>query len=510
MSTPLAPTTRIETGAAEQRSPHAMQQDDAARQAPQFPAAPQAETPVSVRRVKPFLPMMDAGQYADYKARPRPKTPFAFLGKDAALRAVGLTPAAPLTVNADFDGAGSVDGEAPPDTHGAIGAEEFVEVTNSHVDVYQKSSPNKQLSHTSHAAFFGYYAQGLFDARAVYDGTWNRWIITADAFPESADVQRYLVAISTTPSATDPFWVYALTVTFASGDFWDFPQVGLDQDSVIVTANVFDASGNPKGADLFAVAKARLYNGLGFSVPVFTGLVGTLAPPVVLDSNTSTFLIAAPPSGDALQLYTLRDSSTTGINLTGPQAVPVDSYTMPPPAPQPGLTDPTDSLDTGDSRFVNASTQVGDSLWQTHTIDLVGYAAPKFYQVNTATAAVEQSSFYFATSTSYDFNASIAANSAGDMFVTWNTTDPPAGTNVQVRFAGCDHAAGPAFPGAGSALVTSDTAITGDFDPRFGMQRWGDYSAVTLDPADSRQAWLVNEKTNDANTWGSQIGAVSL
>src|SRR5207248_11740303 len=63
---------------------------------------------------------------------------------------------------------------------------------------------------------------------------------------------------------------------FGNNNFWDFPQLGMDQDAVLITANILN--GNTfLGADFFAVAKARLYNGLGFSVPVFTGLVGTLA-----------------------------------------------------------------------------------------------------------------------------------------------------------------------------------------------------------------------------------------
>jgi hypothetical protein len=508
-------TARLEVTAPQLRALDDMQRD-ADRQPPELPTTGPEEGPLETgqSRVKPFLPMMNAAEYLQYKQRPQVRPAFPLIGGkgnpasaaagvavEAALAPIGLT-------GPDFDGASDVDGLAPPDTHGAVGAQEFVETTNSHVDIFDKANPANRTSF-SQAAFFGYFNQTLFDARAVYDSTWNRWVLTTDAFPESADVQFFFIAISTTSSATGPFFIYQLNVTFNSGDFWDFPQVGMDQDSIIVTANVFDTQGN-FAADMFAIPKAALYNGGGFAVPVFTGLVGTLAPPIVLDNNSNTFLVAAPPSGNALQLYTLRDSSRSGINLSGPVSIPVDPYNLPPPAPQPGTTDPANSLDTGDSRFVNASTQVGNSLWQVHTIDLVGFAGPKFYQIDTAANAVVQSAFFFATGTSFDFNASIAANANNDVFLTWNATDPPAGTNVQVRFAGCDSAGGPCFPGAGQALFTSGTFITGDFDPRFGLQRWGDYSAVTVDPSNSRQAWIVNEKIDSATTWGSRIGAVGF
>src|SRR5207302_8888633 len=220
---------------------------------------------------------------------------------------------------------------------------------------------------------------------------------------------------------------------FANNNFWDFPQLGMDQDAVLINAHIF--LGNTfLGADFFAVAKALLYNGLGFSVPVFTGLVGTLAPPIVRDQNASTFLIAAPPSGTSLSKYTAMDTSKAfDITLVGPVSITVPSYTVPPSAHQPGTTK---RLDTSDSRFVNASTQNGDDLWQTHTIALGAFPAPKFYRINTSTNTVSQSGFYFASATSDDFNASIAANDAGNCFVTYTSTDASVGRNAQVRLSG--------------------------------------------------------------------------
>lgn len=108
-------------------------------------------------------------------------------------------------------------------------------------------------------------------------------------------------------------------------------------------------------------------------------------------------------------------------------------------------------------------------------------------------------------STSYDFNPSIAANSAGDLYVTWSMTDPTAGTRPQVRFSGRRAADPPDIP-RGVALFTSGACLTGNFDPDRGFQRWGDYSAVSVDPDNSLLAWLVNETVRSASTWGSRIG----
>ena len=266
---------------------------------------------------------------------------------------------------------------------------------------------------------------------------------------------------------------------------------------MLFTANIFNGP-TFLGADFFAIAKARLYNGLGFTVPVFTSLVGTLAPPIVRDQNASTFLIAAPTSGTSFSKYTVTNTSRAGISLTGPVSISVPSYSVPPAAGQPGTTK---LLDTADSRFVNASTQSGNDLWQTHTIALGSFPAPKFYRLNTSTNTVSQSGFYFAGATSDDFNASIAANDAGDCFVTWTSTDPSNAKNAQVRLSGKRSA--DAGISAGPNANTNPSFYNASAD---NPERWGDYSAVTTDPLNSANAWLVNEKINTGGVlWGSKI-----
>ena len=117
------------------------------------------------------------------------------------------------------------------------------------------------------------------------------------------------------------------------------------------------------------------------------------------------------------------------------------------------------------------------------------------YKINTATNALVQSKTHFQSGTSSDFNASIAANDAGDIYFTWNS----ASSTVcpQVVFNG--ERSGLFPPTAGSVLFTSPTKITGNFDSNFGAQRWGDYSAVTRDPAAVGNAWLVNQKVNSTS-----------
>lgn len=327
----------------------------------------------------------------------------------------------------------------PPDTEGVVGSNHVVEVTNSHIDIYLKTIPGVLVKSVSLATFFG-TTDTLFDPRAIFDPIWKRYIIAVDSFPESATVQHFWIAISQTSNANGSYFVYAVNVDFGgtSSFFFDFPMVGNDQDGVIFTANIF----NPGfvGADEFSVAKAALYNGLGFSVPVFTGLCGTLATPNVLDNNGRAFLMCAPGGTGitAVKKYTLTNSSRPNLTfLGGPVTITVPAYSIPPSVTQPGLPLVKDQLDSSDARFSNVSSQIGTSLFQTHTI-LDVTATPKFYEFNTSANTVRQSGIFFEGGTSQDFNASIAANSAKNVFVTWDSvnTGTPTIHNVSVRFSG--------------------------------------------------------------------------
>lgn len=450
----------------------------------------------------PFRPTMPLDDYEMLKSQSSAETSMDRLMIPARKDDKTILPNEGLTVPTlitRFEGADQATsgGLYPPDPHGAVGEYEFVQITNSHLDIYRKSD-RVRLKSIPLDAFFGYFEQILFDPRVIYDSLWKRWIMIAEAFPESSTVQRQFIAVSTDADAIGAFYVYSVNVNYEGTEefFWDYPQLGMDQDAIIITANVFPAF----TASVFSVAKARLYNGLDFSVPVFTDLVPTLAPPIVLDQNPKTFLIAAPADGNALKLYALENSSRPdGTRVSEAGDVPVANYTVPPGARQPG----TEAvLDTLDCRFVNASTQNGASLWQVHTVAIGTLPTPRFYEINTETASVIQSGIFFASLTSHDFNASIVANANNDVFVTYSSTDADAGIYAQVRCSARLSSDPEGVVGSGLVAIQSNAASE--------EGRWGDYSAITIDPENLSQAWFVNEKVNEADDWGTGIGAVRL
>src|SRR5262249_6610379 len=172
---------------------------------------------------------------------------------------------------------------SPPDTHGAVGPTQFVQLVNSRLAVYDKET-GERLSSISLNTFFDYFpgppptpfSRGLFDSRVVYDRAQDRWVITSESFQISATEQPYFIAVSKTGDATGEFFFYRINVTVLPGELFDFPQLGMDQNAIIVTANIF---GPRSGSDVLVISKADLYQGLALRIPRFLGLLFNTVPP---------------------------------------------------------------------------------------------------------------------------------------------------------------------------------------------------------------------------------------
>jgi hypothetical protein len=396
------------------------------------------------------------------------------------------------------------------DCDGAAGDQQYVQVVRWRVLVYKKTNNQLQLVRTTNlSAFFG-DSEGLDNPRVVYDTKWKRWIVVATRNSTSANdtVRRFRLAVSTTSDATGSYYIYNVFFNGSNGDYLDFPLVGMDQDAVIVTGDIFNPYNNWafSGAMAASFPKADLYNGAGATGSFFYGLnTNTVAPPIVIDKNVGTFLLSAPQvlsNTTAILKYTLRDSSRSPATLLGPVQITVPGYSTPPSAPQPGTTT---TLDTGWNAFTNHSPQVGNLIWQAHTVNIGGRAGVRWYSIDTNVNAVNSTGVLSASATSSDFNASIGANPNGDVFITWNSTDPAAGVNAQIRFSG--KLASDSAISSGSVAFTSPTfysTTTG------AVARWSPYSSVSVDPGNPSTAWIVNEKINAQNAWGSGIGLISF
>ena len=280
------------------------------------------------------------------------------------------------------------------------------------------------------------------------------------------------VAVSNTADATGGWCVFNTDVDWLNNDdFFDYPQMGNMQDALVFTANIFPAAGGYAGADAFGWPKAYLYNCKGFSYNRFTGMPGTTTPANVIDASPRNSMLVRTGGIERRQFNypgNLNYSSITPSVIAG-----VPAYGSPPTAIQAGSAI---RIDTLDGRFVNESTQYGDNLWATHTTNDFGFATPRFYQFDIAGAGVDtikQMGNYFATGTSYDFNASISAHQDGRAYINWTYSSSTLFPSMAV---GGRIAADPAGTVSAVAAAGSPGPITANGSP----SRWGDYSIGRL------------------------------
>jgi len=176
----------------------------------------------------------------------------------------------------------------PPDINGAVSSNQIAAVVNRRLLVWTKSTSPTLISNRSFPTLTG-HSVNFFAPRILFDRQWQRWVISIDSAPVSSTQQEQYLLISRTSDAAGSYYVYSPNAADSewcgTGSFWGYPQIGMTQDAVIVTGNCF--KNVYTGAKVFAVAKAVIYNGGGFSVPKFS------LPPA--DSTTT------PPRGEGRQ-----------------------------------------------------------------------------------------------------------------------------------------------------------------------------------------------------------------
>jgi hypothetical protein len=381
---------------------------------------------------------------------------------------------------------------------------------NARITVYDTSC--NQLMDSDLNSFFGYFNQPFTDPRVIHDDTYNRFVVIAFAFPEPSGAQFQFIAVSVTDDALGPWYIFSFdTAPITSFGLWDFDQLGMDDQAIIITANVFGTPG--LASILVFLNKQHLYYGMGVSGCLFQDTNYNWAPPKVLDLARITWLVLVNVNFSTTAAKAVGYSSTGQLcpKVEATTAIAIKAWSMPPSAAQPGTNL---TLDTMDGRFQNKSTQYGDPdlgqntlVWNAHAVFDSGFSDALLYRFD-VTAGTSTEAIFIASGTSYDWNPSIAVDTTGHVFVTWSSIDPTNGINAQVRIGSCHSGSFACFPGPGFPVQQSSSFLFANPAGFDSVQRWGDYSSTVIDPD---EAWVFNEEIDNpdqgtvGDSWGSRI-----
>jgi len=448
-------------------------------------------------------------------------------GEDAVVQRIML-PLVSTTGLLNFDGQGA-DNLAPPDTQGAVGATQYVQWVNIEYNVYDKTTGAKTLGPIQgNTIWKGFANEGCStsnsgDPIVLYDKIAQRWFFSQ---PNFNGPFAFCIAVSTSNDATGTYNRYAFAVS-PSSQFPDYPKWGVWPDAYYLSFHMFlGGGGNGDGVQACAADRNSMLAGNTATMQCFTAgtsvqlqtflpadLDGTTPPPT---GEPNTFItLGSDTAHPNLWQFTVDFVNPSNSTFTGPTALSVPTYTLIcqsnfqdvrscVPQPSPG-----EGLDALGNRLMyrNAYRNFGD-----HEAMVVSHAtkpgtgstavsAVRWYEIRSPLTPVLFQSGTLQHPKHSVWMSSLAMDKMGDIALgvsaSSTTLKPTVAYVGRVPSDPLGSMESPAIVVAGTG-VQENTA-----------NRWGDYSAMQIDPTDDCTFWYTQEyiKTNGSFNWSTRINS---
>ena len=443
----------------------------------------------------------------------------------------------------------------PPDINGDVGPNHYIQGVNNAWGIYSKTG-TLLASFTENSLWSGAgigtpcNANNQGDPVVVYDQFSDRWFLTNFAFAVDASFnpvgpffQCFAVSKTSDPVAGG-WWLYAVRIdTGAAGQapvntLGDYPHFGNWNDGCLyMGANGFlNPTLSFNGAIFGSFSKSAMTTGAALtgSNTALGFIASTTTPFTLIPSNISGAkgsVTSLPPAGtpnylvsESQTLFTFEVRKFTpgancgaGGTVSALTNVSQASYglTLGNVVPQPPPATASHNLDSLDDRLMQKVQyrRVGavESLWVTHTTRSSGQTArPQWAQLNVTAGVITttpiQQQIFTPDTTLYRWMGSIAADHVGNAAMAYSTsslTNFPsiayAGRLVTDPLNDLPQTEVQLIAGTGSQTTTPSGAA---------IHRWGDYTAMSIDPVDDCTFWYTNEYyTTSGFNWRTRVGS---
>lgn len=455
-----------------------------------------------------------------------------------------------------FEGVSQYDGAffsrnfIPPDTMGAVGRTQYVETSNGAYAVYDKYTGTR-LSLMSDTSFWAAAGQtgANGDSRVMYNADASRWVVISFG----ASVSDIQIAVSDTDNALGS-WKSTKFTGYAGlgfGGTADYPTLAMDKNAVYIGTNNFapatsGGANSFRGTTLNVIPLDSIFNATGPTTTNFTQIVtpstidrGFAIQGVNSSSAGSTGkVVGASLSAFDNVAYTvngLSSSSATGATLGAAVFTGSSAFNSPVAGRQPAVAIPANRaiVAAGDERTSSSVYEHDGKIYFVTTVDPSSDAVT---EDRIRVSVLDANTFAVLSETDigdagYDYyQGSIAINSAGKVVVAYNRSglDPATG-KISFMARTFDTNASGALVASGGEILLKES-LTDDYhngslfgQAAVGRQRWGDYSAVSLDPSDDNQFYVIGEFAREYNNdagghpggtggsrWGTWIAVISV
>lgn len=428
----------------------------------------------------------------------------------------------------------SYDNLIPPDTMGAVGTNEYVQFINDGYSVYSKTGVLENAGGTSDNSFWtaagisSTEAGSIGDPHILFDPSSSRWFASEITTPGGQQTaNQFLVAVSNDANPLDGFKGYSYNANPATGSnnlFADFDMLGINSQGIYVGANMF--TGNTlAGQDFLTISKSDLIAGAAAPSSTLTynadyNTYGVGARPVVDQDNGGTAsnlgesVLGLGSANNTVLVDTLSGTVGSAVLANNGTVTFTSATALAGAAHQLGGNN---TIDTGDNRFSSAVVKQNGIIYSTNTLadPITGLADIHILGIDAATNKIVLDQLITGTgkgtrmgtdSTNLDlYYPSLAINAAGNVVIGYSGSGPN------------DYASAYAVAGklaADGASITFGNAFEtaagqGNYNVDIGANRFGDYSATTIDPTNPNNFWTVQEFAIGTNEWGTQITEIN-
>ena len=432
-----------------------------------------------------------------------------------------VLPLVSATLGVDFDGIPSP-GYAPSDSNMAVGPNHIVETVNVQFAVFNKSGatlagPTNILS--LFTPLGGVCSGTVGDPIALYDRQADRWVITMIG---SNGNYAECVAVSQTNNPAGAYYLFGYSF---GANLNDYDKLGVwataSNSAYLATYNIFSPSGF-LGADLCGFDRAKMLAGdssaaqLCQLTPSSEGSylpsdMDGPTPPV--DGTPGLFITwqSANPGQLYLRKLTL-DFATATATLSVATTISVANDALAcggsggTCVPQLGTGQFLDTL--GDRmmyRFAVRHFADHDRAVVNHTVAGGGHTAIRWYELYDPAGSVtlnQQGTFN--PDGTFRWMASIAEDQNADIGMGYSASS--SSINPAIRITG-------RVPGDPLGSMESEASmLVGTGSQTTGLSRWGDYTAMVVDPSDDCTFWYVDqyEKVSGTFNWHTNIGSFNF
>ena len=433
-----------------------------------------------------------------------------------------VLPQVSATQGLNFDGMGS-NGWIPPDNNLAVGPNHIAETVNTFLAVYSKNG-TLLSGPTNIPVIFGpiggLCTTYVVDPIVLYDRPADRWLVGGIGLDYNGNYSE-CIAVSTTNDPTGSYSLYSYAFGTTLNDYDKLSVWATASNSAyLATYNLFPAVG-AGGADICGFDRAKMLVGdpsaamLCKETPSTEGsylpsdMDGPATPP---DKTPGLFITWQNNNPGQLFLRKLTLNFATGkATLSSPTTISVANDNLSCGAgfgtcvPQPGTTQELDTL--GDRmmyRFAIRHFADHDRAVFNHAVENGSQVAIRWYELYdpAGTVTVNQQGTY-APDTTFRWMGSMAEDQNANIGLGYSASS--SSLFPAIRFTGRV----PTDPLGSMETEASIKEGAGSQESGSYSNRWGDYTAMQVDPSDDCTFWYVNEyqQVNGTYDWTTHLAS---